>query len=153
MLLYSFISFSGTIYNIGKRELSALTTEYELHQGLNRVFGTTAGSNEARDLRLGIKELLQAGDMPRALRAQILVDYAFWHRIEFYENGLRDLLGLHHTRLRRLDGQPFLSVSEYHEMNQWLTDQVNRFRMYRDQGRIVQYEVEVFNDILDLISR
>lgn len=142
----------GTIYDIGKRELPALTTEYELHQGMNRTFGTTAGSNEAKDLRLGIKEMLQTEDMPGALKAQILVDYAFWHKIEFYEKGLRDLLDLH-TRIRRSDGRPFLSISEYHEMNQWLTDQVNRFREYRHQGKIVQYETEVFNDILDLISR
>ncbi|KAJ8027462.1 hypothetical protein HOLleu_32611 [Holothuria leucospilota] len=140
-----------TIYEIGDHLLPALSTEYQLHQGLNRTFGTTAGSNEAREIRNGINRFLRAGDMPSALQIQILTDYAFWHGIERYEEGLRNLLEVH-TRTLRTDGRPFLSITEYNSMCEWLTNQVMRFRQFRAQGRISEYEVILFDEILNLLN-
>lgn len=141
----------GTIYEIQDTLLPALSTEYQLHQGLNRTFGTTAGSKEAREIRNCINRFLRAGDMPSALQIQILTDYAFWHGIERYEEGLRNLLEVH-THTLRTDGRPFLSITEYNSMCEWLTNQVIRFRQFRAQGRISEYEVILFDEILNLLN-
>ncbi len=119
------ISFltQGTVYDISHGQGLALSTEYGLHQNLNRILGTTGNSKVACTIRDGIRNFLVARDLPSAYRLQILADYAFHNAISHYHAGLENLINqaVHNTTT---DGVAFMTQQEANTLRAWLRNLV-----------------------------
>ena len=143
----TYILTTGTVYDLGRRNLSALSTEHSLHQGLNRLIGTTGRGQMAQEIHQAIHQYLLNRDLPSALRLQILADYAAWGGIEEYYSGLQRLIR-HQEGLLRRDGQPFLNQQEAQAMLHWLQQQVTRFCNATRNGQANSYLGDIEEEII-----
>ena len=74
------MGISGTEFDIDKQLLPLISTDYQQHQHLRHLLGTSVINADVSRIQHAVKRYVQHGDLHTALRIQILSDYASWPR-------------------------------------------------------------------------